>query len=71
MAFNRAKILGLHRDWCAIRMLFALLCTMCVSKAWSAVLHAWVLVISGAANDTMAVLPRWEVVLGVPIGRVY
>ncbi len=37
MAFSRVEICGLHNDWCANRMLFAIVCTVCVKKAiWTA-----------------------------------
>ncbi len=56
IAFKSIEILGLHKDWCANRMLLALFCTVCMKKALFVGLCAWVLAQSGAANRVMASL---------------
>ncbi len=56
MAFKSIEILGLHKDWCANRMLLAIFCNVCVKNAFSLGLSAWVLAQSGVANRVMALL---------------
>jgi hypothetical protein len=50
MALSKVEILGLHRDWCAKRMLFALVCTVCVKKMICVERLAWALIHTGAAG---------------------
>ncbi len=53
IAFRSVKMHGLHNDWCANRMLFALFCTVWVKQAK---FRAWALATTGAANNVI-VLP--------------
>ncbi len=53
IAFKSVEMCGLHNDWCANQMLFALFCTVWVKQAK---FRAWALATTGAANDGM-VLP--------------
>jgi hypothetical protein len=70
MAFSRVEICGLHNNWCANRMLFAFVCTVCVKKAIWMARWAWALAITGAANGSTFGM-CWEDLPGVPNGRVH
>ncbi len=70
MAFSRVEICGLHKDWCAKRMLFALVCTVCMKKEiWTAG-WAWASATTGAANWRTQ-FACWEVMPWDPNGRVH